>query len=84
MHSNSEIQARIREIICTLLELEQIQDENYALRLIINDSLTAINLVTLIEDEFEIEFDDEDINIDFFNSVSTISSLVSNALSYKP
>jgi len=36
------------------------------LHIILSESIQALALVTTIEDEFDVEFDDEEIDIDFF------------------
>jgi len=36
------------------------------LQIILSESIQALTLVTTIEDEFKIEFDDDEIDIDFF------------------
>ena len=36
------------------------------LHIILSESIQALTLVTTIEDEFKIEFDDDEIDIDFF------------------
>lgn len=41
-----------------------------------SDSMQAIHFVTVLEDEFDIEFDDDEINMDFFLSVTSISKLI--------
>lgn len=75
MLSKEEINSRIEEIICSLLNIDRIEDEKYMLHLILSNSLLAINLVTLIEDELDFEFDDEDINLDFFSGISKITDI---------
>ncbi len=47
-----------------------------ALHIILSNSVQAIHFVTLIESEFEIEFDDEEIDFDFFLSFDHITELV--------
>ena len=36
------------------------------LHIILSESIQALALLTTIEDEFDVEFDDEEIDIDFF------------------
>jgi acyl carrier protein len=59
----------------------QIQEKEL-LYLIISDSAKAIEFVNIIEDEFEIEFDDDDIGLDFFSSFENISSIIINLKIY--
>jgi acyl carrier protein len=42
------------------------------LQVILSESIQALAFVTTIEDEFDIEFDDDEIDMEFFMSVSTI------------
>ena len=53
-------------------------NERSALHIILSDSMQASHFVTLIESEFEIEFDDEEVDFDFFKSFDHISELVCN------
>lgn len=47
-----------------------------ALHIILSESIQATNYVILIEDEFEIEFEDEEIDMDFFISLDHIASIL--------
>ena len=59
-----------------LLIIDQIVTADYAqgkhlgtrdkLHIILSESIQALALLTTIEDEFDVEFDDEEIDIDFF------------------
>jgi acyl carrier protein len=52
-----------------------IQEEltpNDKLRIILSDSVQALHFVTTIEEEFDIEFDDDEIDLDFFLDINTI------------
>ena len=40
------------------------------------DSITSIELIVLLENEFDISVDDEDLLIDNFNNIAKIKSLV--------
>ena len=44
------------------------------------DSFAAVELITLIESDFEIEFDTEDITAEHFNDVATLGRLVARYL----
>ena len=46
------------------------------LQAIVSDSMQAITYVTLIESEFDIEFDDDEIDLDFFLSFDEIAKLI--------
>lgn len=44
------------------------------------DSIKVIQLLVLIEDSFDIEFDDEDLQMKYFISVKEITTLVSKKI----
>jgi acyl carrier protein len=46
------------------------------IQLLVTDSKHVINFVILLEDEFNIEIDDENINHSFFESMSTPKTLL--------
>ncbi|MDR0606589.1 MAG: hypothetical protein LBG80_20150 [Bacteroidales bacterium] len=48
------------------------------LYLIISESLLAITFISIIEEEFDIEFDDDDIDIEFFGSFDEIVLRIKN------
>lgn len=78
---NNEIKNSLLEIAYTILGKETVikiykNDEKTILNAIVSVSANAILFVTLIEDEFEIEFDDDDINITFFSSLDYIINCI--------
>lgn len=44
------------------------------------DSLMTINIIIAIEDEFKIEFDDDDINYEFFLSIDNMCQIIKRYL----
>lgn len=46
------------------------------LRLIITDSIQAINYIVLLEDEFEVEIDDEDISLSLFETINNVVAVI--------
>ena len=46
----------------------------------LSDSLQAMQWVVAIESEFDIEFDDEEISVEFFGELSHIVRLVERSL----
>lgn len=57
---------------------------NDMLRIISSDSVQAINFISLIEDELEIEINDDDINIEFFTNIdNVINAILSVKKSFK-
>lgn len=51
-------------------------DKSTLLHIISSDSKQAINFVNLIEDEFEIDFDDDEIDFEFFSNFDKIVELI--------
>ena len=79
----SEIKKRVREIVEEEFEVsllghldEQILFDGELMR----DSLGTINLIVRIEDMFSIEFKDEDLIEDFFESIDSISLKIAEYL----
>ena len=85
--STLEIEITLSEIIHVvtngLYPVDDILSFNAALYYIISDSIRAVQFVSLIEDEFEIEIDDDEIDIHFFSDIEKIKQIVMNHLSTK-
>lgn len=58
-----------------VLNLESHLDDSI-LHVILNESSQALSFVIFIEEEFEIEFDDDEVDINFFLSFEKIVSLI--------
>ena len=50
------------------------------LQIILSESIQALSFVTTIEEEFDFELDDDEIDLEFFSSVDTIVNRVQNHL----
>jgi acyl carrier protein len=50
------------------------------LHIILSESSQALDFVCTIEDEFDMEFDDDEVDIDFFSSFDRIVSCLLNHL----
>lgn len=78
MNTNCDILTQLREVLEVyefgIIKTED--DEFLALQNIVSDSSQAIRFVTVVEDEFEVEFADEDIDLDFFSSLSIIAAII--------
>lgn len=57
-------------------EINTEADESYALQEIASESMQAIEYIILLESEFVMEFDDSDVNIEFFSSLDSIAALI--------
>jgi acyl carrier protein len=53
-------------------------DRNKLLHVILSESSQALNFVCSLEDEFDIEFEDDEIDIDFFSSFDRIIECIIN------
>lgn len=74
-----EIRERVFDIGLNVLNQENKQiSESELLSSILNESRKAITFVSLIEDEFEIEFEDDEIDSDFFYSIDNILNCIEN------
>lgn len=68
---------RVLEVVETLFaekEFSMFEDAsiNDKLQALISESMLALMLVTSLEDEFDIEFDDDEIDINFFSDIDVI------------
>ena len=61
-----EVRDRLREIVASVTETQQrnILDESLLKYDLIITSISFIKLITLIEDEFEIQVEDDDLDIE--------------------
>jgi acyl carrier protein len=76
--SKEEIREKILNILhCLLPSMNNRQaSDKEILSAILSESKMAITFVSLIEDEFEIEFDDDEIDTDFFYSIDNIINCI--------
>lgn len=51
-------------------------DELNALQEIASESMQAIEYILLLESEFQMEFDDNDVNVEFFSNLDNIVALI--------
>lgn len=58
-----------------VLELQHEMDDQ-VLHIILSESSQALNMVITLEEEFDIEFDDDEVDINFFMSFQKIVSLI--------
>jgi acyl carrier protein len=67
---NDSTRDRLLAVINQIVTADYAEGErleiNDKLHIILSESIQALALVATIEDEFDIEFDDEEIDIDFF------------------
>ncbi|WMJ86446.1 phosphopantetheine-binding protein [Anaerocolumna sp. MB42-C2] len=78
MGSNN-VRETIREIIYNLVELKKPIneiDDNENILILGMDSISILKVVTELEDEYNIEFDDEDLNYDNLKSINSMIDCV--------
>lgn len=78
MLDKQDIYTQIYDIAHNLLDEEyrMIEDKNRLLHVILSESVQALQFVCSLEDEFEIEFDDDEIDLDFFSDFNTVTERV--------
>lgn len=78
----NHIQNTIVEILNERFGIANTQEQDYdnLLKIILSESSQALNFVVTIEDEFDIEFEDDEIDIHFFSSIDNIVDLTSQRL----
>ncbi len=69
-----DIKKEVWSIACKMLETGDNEPiNNSLLHVILSESQQALEFVCLLEDEFDIEFDDDDIDLDFFSNFDDIA-----------
>lgn len=78
MLERESIYKRVVEIAYGFLsEDEEVpNDENRVLHVILSESSQALEFVCSLEDEFEIEFNDDEIDLDFFSDFERLTDCV--------
>jgi len=71
---------KIRQFLSRFFNTEQIKDDDDIFSLGVVNSLLALQLVTFLETEFGILIEDEDLDIDNFNSLDSMNRLVESKL----
>jgi len=68
------IKAKVEELVNQVLldGLEANLDSNGKLRIILSESIQALSFVSTLEEEFNIEFDDDEIDLNFFLDINII------------
>ncbi|MCC8173238.1 MAG: phosphopantetheine-binding protein [Odoribacter sp.] len=86
----NEIEAQVTELLkdyCATAFLHLSQSEELQpleiLQLLVTDSLHAITFIVLLENEFDIEIDDDDISYEFFESIEKVSSSIFKSITQK-
>lgn len=72
----TDVQAKIRDFLARFFQIHNLQDDQDIFSLGFVNSLFAMQLVLFVEKEFGITVENEDLNIDNFRTVNSISNLV--------
>ena len=78
MVTKADIRKTLRDLTSDFVakEINTEADESYALQQIASESMQAIEYIILLESEFEMEFDDNDVNVEFFSNLDNIVLLI--------
>jgi methoxymalonate biosynthesis acyl carrier protein len=74
--SADEIKTSARAFLAKFFKTIQVQDDDDIFAMGFVNSLFAMQLVMFIEKEFGLAVEDEDLNIDNFRTINTITELV--------
>lgn len=88
--NKKEVTRKVIEVIKLCLNeqynsvsIEKVQNPDQLLILIASNSIWVTNLLMLIEDEFDIEIDDDDICLELFQSIENlINTIMKSLISY--
>lgn len=81
-----DIRKKVEEILHELTDNEyrdlfaNVATIDEKLQLLTSESLLALMFITSVEDEFSISFDDDEIDVTFFNSMDGVVTKINNAL----
>ena len=81
----NDVVIRIKEILIECLELENSPEELNEKELLFNgdlgfDSILTLFVIDALEEEFEIEFEDEEITIEIFETIEVLTDIVMTKL----
>ncbi|WP_028517506.1 acyl carrier protein [Ruminococcus flavefaciens] len=70
-----EIKEKIRKFVANFIKTEEFGDDDNILLSTVN-SLFAMQLIIFIENEFDIEVDNDELDLNNFNSVNAIADYI--------
>lgn len=74
--TTTEIKEKIRAFISRFIKVNQLKDDHDIFALGFVNSMFAMQLVLFVEQEFKIKVENEDLDIQNFNTVNAITTLV--------
>lgn len=78
MKDREELKRQIWELACGLVREDPDRPvDDKLLHVILSESSQALEFVCILEDEYEVEFDDDEIDLDFFRGFDTIAERLS-------
>lgn len=72
----SIIQSKVKKFLLITCNLQELRDDEEIFRSGVINSLIAVQLVMFVEEEFGITVENEDLDIDKFKCVNSITSLI--------
>lgn len=83
--SDKSIQDRIKDLISNEVlvgvSADEINDDSALVEDLHLDSIQMIELITGLENEFDIILEDEDLDLEFFSTVNSLSDFVKSKMS---
>ncbi|MFC1673141.1 acyl carrier protein [Pseudomonadota bacterium] len=79
MMKNNELIDIIKAVLCEAAQREiDVDSKTSLLDARVIDSLTVLALVSGLEERFDIEFEDDDLDVDNFETIDTIAAMLTN------
>ncbi|MCI9139116.1 MAG: acyl carrier protein [Lachnospiraceae bacterium] len=75
------MKAKIREFLGRFIDESSVGDDDNIFETGLVNSLFALQLVSFIEQEFDISIENEELDIQHFKDINSIASLISKKLS---
>lgn len=75
-----DIKAKVRNFLGKFIEQEAVKDDDNIFQQGLVNSLFAMQLVNFIENEFDVSVNNEELDIENFKSINTITELISSKL----
>ncbi len=77
MNSQTPIRTDVMSVVCKTLTLETIAFEEDLIESGLLDSLSLVQLMVALEEEFNIRIEPEDLNFEDYRSVKSMSEMIS-------
>jgi acyl carrier protein len=83
---NRQIRERVVNVLANLTEIEYkeifegARSDDERLQMLTSESMLALLFVTSLEDEFGIEFRDDEIDLNFFSTLDALCTRIENLL----